>query len=187
MDLLYIGLIVAFVAASVALVYGFESSRGGHELDLHPERHDRRRQSSCISSSRCSGGEILMTTNGTLQIVLYMVVLIALAKTARRLHGGHLRRQTGHPEPVRRADRAPHLSALRREGVGGDELDPVRSGDAMVQPRRTADRLWTAAAAASPAVQSRRHGGGVAGFLLQHGDQLSSPTPTGRATAASPP
>src|SRR4249919_249166 len=53
---------------------------GPHELALHSERcdctlhHDLPRDRSVVS------GEVLMTANGYFQLVLYLVVLIALAK-----------------------------------------------------------------------------------------------------------
>ena len=72
-----------------------------------------------------------MTGNGITQIVLYLVILTALAYPLGRLHGARLRRHAALPALARRA-RARLLPARRDTRRGGAGLEAVREVTALV-------------------------------------------------------
>ena len=125
-----------------------------------------------------------MTTNGLLQIALFIAVLVALVKPlgtymarvyeGRRLFG--LDRVLG---PARAAD----LSPVRRAPRGGDGLEGLRSRRPALQRRERASAVRVAArsgnAAAQPAEIRRR----LARIPRSTPPSASRPTPTGRAYA----
>ncbi len=113
-----------------------------------------------------------MSANGYLQLIVYVVVLLALAKPLgtymARIFEGQPAVLNTVGGPLERAA----LSRVRRGSRQGDALDAVCTGHAGVQPAGRAGRLRPAEAASVLAVQSAELRCGIAGLVVQHGRQL---------------
>ena len=98
----------------------------------------------------------------------------------RLLHGRRLRR----PGPLPPVGRAPRLPAARHQPGAGADLEALRRLDGHLlgglDRLHLPDHPHPGVAPAQPAAP----GGGAAGAQLQHRRRRSSPTPTGRTTAA---
>ena len=121
-----------------------------------------------------------MTVNGWIQILLFCAVVAALAKPL----GAYLTRVLDGDLPGIGADRAPALPPRRRRSARGAELARLRAGAARLQPRgrprcstrssgcragcRSTRPAWPRCRRSSPSTPP----------------SPSSPTPTGRTTAA---
>ena len=126
-----------------------------------------------LSRRRASlAGEILMTANGYLQLVFYVVVLIALAKPL----GAYMARiYEGQPAVLNRIG-APFESLIYRV-CGVDPAQDMRWTQYAVAVLvfnvvGFSCRVCVAAAADLPAAQSAEHGGRVARFVVQYRHQL---------------
>ena len=125
-----------------------------------------------------------MTLNGYLQLALYMVVLIALAKPLgwymARVYEGQ---SVGLNRVLGPLERLIYRLFGTREDAG-DELEAVRDRDAAVQSARLSGGVSDAAGAGGAAAQPAGAGRGHARLVVQHRRPASPPTPTGRAMAA---
>ncbi len=113
-----------------------------------------------------------MTGNGVLQLALYLVVLLALAKPLGALHGARLRGAHRGPGPGPRVARAPPLPTLGRPARPRDGLEDLRARDAALQLRGPAGRVPAPAPPGRPAAEPAGPRRGDARLVLQHRRQL---------------
>ena len=98
-----------------------------------------------------------MNTSGWLQLGLYVVVLLLLAKPLGAYMAAVYEGRAAAGAAHRRLARAADLPRRRRRSRARHGLDRLRAGDALVQPRRRAGRLRAAARCSSGCRSIRRH------------------------------
>ena len=129
-------------------------------------------------------GAVLMTFAAWGQLIALIVAARGHRAAARPLHRARLRRRPVAPRPRVRTRRALHLPALPHRSRARAALERLRALVPRVQRRRRAAALRDAAAPEQPAVQPDRHGERDARRSRSTPRSASSPTRTGRTTAA---
>ena len=107
-----------------------------------------------------------------LQLIFYMVVLIALAKPLGLYMSRVYQGERTFLDPVPATGRKIHLPPERCASGRGDELEDLCPRHAALQRPGTAGRVRFAAPAGLPAAQPAGLWGGYARLVLEHGRQL---------------
>ena len=172
-DVLFLLLAVGFFALSWLASSGSVSAcRRSHATSLHRRRRRVAGSDGLPGPGAAQAGALLMTASGVFQLVLYVVVLLALAKPL----GGYMARvYEGQPVGLERAlgwlERL-DLPPVRRPAQRGDGLEDVCRHHAPLQSRRPAGRLSAPAAPGAAAPQPAGPRRRLAGFLVQHRGEL---------------